>query len=78
MLLRKLSLNSEKYAVIPIADHWMNGEEQINYWYNNLKSALIQGDTNQILSRKKFYQDLSSIHLIYSVDHVQGAFRSAL
>ena len=67
-----------KYFVLPIADHWMNGEEQINYWYKNIQSIFILGVSDQFVCGKNFHQDLSSIHLTYSGDHCQRAFRSAL
>ena len=66
-----------KYSMLPIADHWMNDEGRINYWYKNLQSILIQGATYHIVCGKNFYQDLSRIHLIYAGYHGQGAFISA-
>ena len=58
-----------KYAVLPIADHWMNGEEQINYWYKNLQSILIQEATNQIVQVKNLYHGqvgfISALKLLF-------------
>jgi len=64
--------------VLPIAGHWMNGENRIDYWHKDLQSVVSQGATDQLACGTNIIQDLSSIHLIYAGDHGQGAFRSAM
>ena len=67
-----------KYVVLPITDSCINGKELIYYWHKNLRSVLIHGATDQFVQGNNSYQDLSSIHLIYTGYHSQGAFRFSL